>query len=122
MNNPNMVWLPNGLPQGLAIALSIVDPGSKIIKRSLYLDLLTQKLDALIEANPKAARNALQMSQENAPGLWAIAEQFPVREWASALVRSDQMTNLLAPLKTEVDGRLANPQPQSLLGILELLA
>ena len=119
MNDSSKVWLPSGLSPATAMALSVEDPG-KPMTRSLYLDLLTAKLDAMIAANPKAARNALQMSQEEAPGLWAIAEQFPVKEWASALTRSDQMTKLLAPLK--MDGRLANPQPQSLLEILELLA
>lgn len=119
MNDSSKVWLPNGLEPSVAMALSVVDPGAEI-SRSLYLNLLTAKLDAMIQADPAAAQRALEMSQEQALGLWSIAENHPRSEWASALVQSDQMTRLLARWKG--GGSLSNPKPQSLLEILELIA
>jgi len=122
MNNSSMVWVPNDLPRPLAVALSIEDPGEKIIERWLYLHLVTAKLDAMIRADPRAARHGLQMSVEHAPGLWSIAQQWPESQWASAVMQSDQTTSLLAPLKTEVIGQLVEAESPSLLEILELLA
>ena len=119
MNDSSKVWMPGGLPAALAKALSVPNPG-KAMTPSLYRELLQQKLDAMIQADPKAAQQAMQMSVENAPGLWSIQQQHPTREWASALMQSDQMTRLLAPLK--MPGSLSAKQPQSLLEILELLA
>jgi len=119
MSNSSKVWTPGGLSPALAQALSVPDPGQPMTP-SLYRELLRQKLDALIQADPKAARQAMEMSRENAPGLWVIAQQNPPRAWASGLMQSDQMTKLLASLK--MPGSLSPKQPQTLLEILELLA
>lgn len=119
MSNSRKVWIPAGVPQGAEMALS-VDAPRELMTPALYRSLLIQKLDGLILADPKAARRALEMSQEQAPELWAIAEQFPTSQWASAIVMSDQVTALLSPITGK--GRLAKPEsPQSLLEILEQL-
>ncbi len=107
-------WLPKGLPP----PLSVPSPGEPV-SRSLYLSLIEAKLRGLIQADPKAARAALEMSQESAPELWAIAEQQPQSQWASALVRSDQFSSLLP---TNWSGAEVQPEPTSLQEVLELLA
>ncbi len=119
MNDSSRVWLPRGVAPGTEMQLSVPDPGQPMTL-GLYRQMLAAKLDGLIQADPKAARRALEMSQEEAPELWSIAEQQPISQWANALVRSDQMTRLLS----KVDGRgfLAASKPVGLLEILELLA
>jgi len=119
MNDSSKVWVPNGLPHGLAMVLSVPDPGGPMTY-DLYLALLEAKLDELIQEDPKEARRAMEMSREGAPHLWTIAEYSRPKDWAAQIVQSDQMTSLLAPWKG--GGSLQNPEPQSLLGILELLA
>lgn len=119
MNDSSKVWLPGGALPGTELALSVPDPGQPMTP-GLYREMLAAKLDGLIQSDPKAARQAMEMSQEQAPELWAIAEQYPPSQWASALLRSDKMAGLLAPLTWR--GRLAPAQPQSLREVLELLA
>ena len=119
MNDSSKVWLPSGLPPATAHLLSVPDPG-KPMTPGLYREMLVAKIDQLIQADPKAARQAMEMSQDEAPELWAIAEQFPASQWASALVRSDQMQALLS--QTTGEGKLATPHEHSLGEILELLA
>ncbi len=119
MNDSRKVWVPNGPESAVAMALSVTYSKTEL-SYSLYLDLLTLKLDALIQADPVAARRAMEMSPEHAPGLWSIAMTYPRRDWAGALARSDQVTALLGSWKQS--GSLSNPQPQSLTEILELIA
>ena len=119
MSDSSKVWIPLGARPGTAQALSVPNPGRQMTP-GLYLDLLTSKLDKLIQADPKGALQAMEMSQEQAPELWSIAQQYPPSQWASQLVRSDQMQGLLAPLSWK--GLLDQPTNQSLREILELLA
>lgn len=119
MNDSSKVWLPKGVPSGTEMLLSVPDPG-RPMSAGLYRSMLAAKLAELIQADPKAALRALEMSQEEAPELWAIAQQYPIEQWAIALVRSDQMTRLLAGI--DGTGHLSAPKPVSLLEILELLA
>ena len=98
MNSLSRVWQPATGP-GLSLpqqqALSVPDPKGPM-GRSLYLSLLEGKLTALVAADPQEARGAMEMSQEAAPDLWAIAEQSPPSRWASELVRSDGVNALLS--------------------------
>jgi len=119
MNDSSKAWLPSGLPLEVARTLSVIEPGLPMTP-SLYRELLTARLDELIKADPKAARRALEMSQEQAPELWAIAEQYPISQWASALVRSDQMNALISQMRWT--GMKLPAEPPNLLEILELLA
>ena len=119
MSMSRMEWIPGGLPEPLARALSVPDPQAPMTP-GLYRELLRQKLDALIHADPKEARRAMETSVEHAPGLWAIAHQNPMKDWAALLVASDEMMIALSPLTMQ--GSLRRQQPQSLQEILEHLA
>lgn len=115
MTSSQKAWLPAGLPLALAVPMP-----PQPMTPSLYRDLLQTRLDELIQQDVKAARRAMELSQEDAPGLWAIAEQYPSSQWASAIVRSDQMTNLLAQSKGP--GQQVPDDKPSLSEMLEALA
>jgi hypothetical protein len=85
----------------------------------LYRHLLAVKLDGLIQQDPKEALQAMEMSAEQAPDLYSIAQQRPRSEWAAAIVQSDSLMPLLAKVTTK--GRLLPKQEQPLREILELL-
>ena len=120
MSSSRRVWIPGGVPPEAEMALSVEHPG-RMMTPALYRSLLARKLDSLIQADPRAARSALEMSQEQAPELSAIAEQFPASQWADAIVSSDWMAALLGQVAWP--GRLVQPEPpQSLREVLELLA
>ena len=120
MSSSRKVWIPGGVPPEAEMALS-VEASGKPITPALYRLLLARKLDSLIQADPQAARSALEMSQEQAPELWAIAEQYPMGQWGSAIVGSDLMMALLGQMAGP--GRLGQPEPpQSLREVIELLA
>ena len=119
MSNSRTQWIPGGLSEPLAQALSVPNPGGPMTF-DLYRELLRQKLHALIYADPKEARSAMEGSVEHAPGLWTIAHQNPMKDWAALLVASDEMMVALSPLTMQ--GSLRPQQPQSLLEILEILA
>ncbi|MBP5991369.1 MAG: hypothetical protein KA766_15305 [Piscinibacter sp.] len=106
-------WLPVGMPPSLAM------PAPREPSRWQYVATLELQLSRLIEADPGAARSGLEMSRENAPELWKIAQQLPRQHWASALARSDQLTSLLPdPWRvSEVEA-----EPRSLRAMLEAVA
>lgn len=120
MSKSRTEWIPGGLAPKLAGALAVDQPGTTPMTFDLYRELLRRKLDSLIQADPKEARWAMEMSVEHAPGLWAIAHQNPMKDWAALLVASDEMKIALSPLTMQ--GSLRPQQPLSLLEILELLA
>ena len=115
MNSTKQHWIPAGVPK----VLSVQFPGNPVT-RELYLQFLQAHLDELIQADLKEARRALEMSQENAPELWAIAEQNPSSQWARALVQSDQL-NALLPSPWSGD-RTSVESSQNLREMLEVLA
>ena len=87
----------------------------------IYRYLLRDKLQALIDADPEAAKRAMQMSVDAAPEFYQIAQSSPSNEWASQIIQSDGMNHLFSGLSME--GQLIDPPspPQSLLEILEVL-
>lgn len=107
-------WLPKGAPACLAAPSPAGKP-----ERDQYLSSLRQHLQRLIDQDQQEAQQALQMSQENAPELWEIAEQYPASQWASQLVRSDRLNSLL-PAAWAVSP--VEPEPYSLQEVLEALA
>ena len=114
MNSTKQHWIPSGMPE----ALSVPFPGNPVT-RDLYLSFLQDSLDEQIQADPKAARQALEMSQEQAPELWSIAEQNPSSQWARALVQSDRLNSLLPD---PWSGSRIEAQEPNLRAALEALA
>ena len=114
MNGSAKHWLPSGLPPQFAVS-SPQKPD-----RPAYLSALRSRLASLLRADPEAALAGLQMSQEAAPELWAIAEQVPQGQWPDALIRSDRLQSLL-PDPWQVEP-LKQPEPDNLRELLESLA
>lgn len=120
MSNSNMAWVPSGLPPALARALSVPHPGKTAMTRDLYLSLLESKLGRLIQENPQEAQQAMEMSLEQVPEMYAIAQSQPPTAWATAIVQSDSLMPVLAKVSV-ANGTQELQQPQSLMEILELL-
>lgn len=118
MSSSNKVWRPMGLEPGLQRALS-VPAQSRQMTPDLYRELLVDKLNALIQENPQAARNALEASPDNAPMMMEIAEMYAPKDWAYQIVHSDQMQMLLSDVDWK--GMRGEAEPVSLLEILEQL-
>ncbi|WP_300661820.1 hypothetical protein [Hydrogenophaga sp.] len=72
-------------------------------------------LKALVEADPKEARAAMEMSQEHLPEVFQIAKMYSPREWPQALMNSDSMNSLLSRSPSPVKELLAKPDLRSLL-------
>jgi hypothetical protein len=57
---------------------------------------LARHLRRLVDADPKAAQHALEMSQEHAPELYLIARYQQQNDWAQAVMNSDSMHILMS--------------------------
>jgi hypothetical protein len=118
MATSNLVWLPSGIATEHQQLLSVPPTSGRMIY-GLYVDLLGVKLQQLIDADRQHAKAAMQMSVEHAPGLWAIQEHYSIRDWGSAIARSDQTSMVIDHF--DWTGRLAKADNVSLLEILEFL-
>ena len=76
---------------------------------------LLMHLERLVDADPKAAREALEMSQEQAPELYLIAQNRPPSQWPQSLMSSDSMHSLLSRNPSQVKTLLEQNGLQSLL-------
>ena len=76
---------------------------------------LLMHLERLVDADPKAAREALEMSQEQAPELYLIAQNQPPSQWPQSLMSSDSMHSLLSRNPSQVKTLLEQNGLQSLL-------
>ena len=76
---------------------------------------LLMHLERLVDADPKAAREALEMSQEQAPELYLIAQNQPQSQWPKSLMSSDSMHSLLSRNPSQVKTLLEQNDLQSLL-------
>ena len=76
---------------------------------------LLMHLERLVEADPRAARDALEMSQEQAPELYLIAQNQPPSQWPQSLMSSDSMHSLLSRNPSQVKTLLEQNDLQSLL-------
>ena len=79
-----------------------------------HLSLL-RHLQRLVEADHKAAREALEMSQEHAPELYLIAQNQLPSQWAQSLMSSDSMQSLLSRSPSQAKALLEQSDLQSLL-------
>ena len=121
MSSSRKVWIPGGAPPEAEMALS-VEPPRRPMTPALYRSLLVLKLDSLIQADPQAARSALEMSQEQAPELYLIAQNQPIRQWPQSLMSSDSMHSLLSRLDWTMPGKVQSlPQHSDLQSLLEQL-
>ena len=80
--------------------------------------LLSQHLRKLVEADPQEAREALEMSQEQAPELFLIAQNQPQAQWAQSLMSSDSMRSLMSRSPSQAKTLMEQPDLRSLLELL----
>lgn len=118
MSSSKKLWWPMGLEPAQQRVLA-VPAQARPMTPGLFRDLLVEKLDRLIKADPEAARSALEASQENSPVMWQIAEMYAPKDWAYQIVHSDQMQMLLSDVDWK--GMRGEAEPVSLLEILEQL-
>jgi hypothetical protein len=83
----------------------IPEPARRLTPQEKSRFQLAQHLRQLVDADPKAAREALEMSQEHAPELYLIAQYQPAKYWAEAVMNSDSLQILM--------GRPRSPQEQA---------
>ena len=79
---------------------------------------LSLHLQRLVKADPKAARQALEMSQEQAPELYLIAQNQPQGQWAQSLMSSDSMHSLMSHNPSLAKALLDQSDLRSLLEML----
>ena len=122
MTSTNAAWLPAGpLTPSQRKALA-VQTASKP-NPSLHRSLLAQRLQQLVDESPQAARQALELSQEEAPELWEIAENVSPPQWGQALASSEAFNRLLSLVDWSQSGSVLESLPeQSLSAILETVA
>ena len=121
MSNTQSFWQPQGKSLSESQAAALAVPAQSKPAPSLYRRLLSLHLQGMIDADPQEARSALEMSQEEAPNLWQIAEDVPESQWGEALTNSDSAQSLLAQIEWSQSGSLTSPPDTSLREILELL-
>lgn len=122
MTNTNAAWMPAGqLTRAQRKALA-VQTASKP-NASLHRSLLALRLQQLIDSNPQQARQALELSQEQAPELWEIAENASQPQWGQSLASSEAFNRLLSLVDWTQSGSVLESLPeQSLQEILETVA
>ena len=121
MNNTETVWVPasESLTPSQRMALAV--PARAKPEQDLYNDLLAEKLQALVDQDPKEAKWSLLMSQEHAPEMWMIEGNYFPREWGQAIRRSDSAQSLLNQIDWAQPGQLIENPNLSLQEILEQL-
>lgn len=121
MNTVMKWWAPSGadLSAGERKFLAVRNPQRPL--NTMYLTLLAQKLQELIDADQRRARVAMEMSVEHAPVLWSIAHSEDESNWGVALVNSDLLMPLLAKINWNRRGRLIGPDHRTLQEMLEML-
>jgi hypothetical protein len=75
---------------------SVSERPQPLTQREIDHSNLLKHLRKLVEADPKEARAAMEMSQEHLPEIYLIAQDQPERYWADALMNSDSMQILLS--------------------------
>ena len=125
MTSMNKLWVPKTptLNDAQRAALSVPYSSPQPMQPEILRNLLEQKLDRLIAANPQQARETLEMSNEQAPELWEIAEQSNPSEWGTLLVRSDGFQRLLDQIDWKAEAKKGTnpprPEPSHLRAMLE---
>lgn len=93
-------------------------PSKMLTKQEESRLLLLQHLRRLVDKDPKAAREAMEMSQEQAPELHLIAQSQPVTQWPQSLMSSDSMHSLMSRSPSQGRELLETPDLRSLLEML----
>jgi hypothetical protein len=68
-----------------------------------FMELLQDRLEELISADPESARHWLNGSFEYSPDLFTIATYNPPRDWPMQIMMSDQVTIRLNDIDWERD-------------------
>jgi hypothetical protein len=92
-------------------------PQPLTVPENQRLELL-QHLQKLIADNPKEAREALEMSQEQAPEMFLIAKNQSQTQWAASVMNSDSMLSLMPLNPSQVKTMMAQTDLRSLLEML----
>lgn len=121
-NRTTVAMFMNNLPKpSTTQILKQVSPAQRLTPQEEGRFLLARHLRRLVDADPKAAREALEMSQEHAPELYLIAQYQPPSNWAQAVMSSDSMHSLMAQAREPeemqelMQGLLETDDLQSLL-------
>jgi hypothetical protein len=78
------------------LAKPLPEPARRLTPKEEGRFLLAQHLRRLVDADPEAARWALEMAQEGLPEMYQIAQDQPAKYWAEAVMSSDSMHSLMA--------------------------
>ncbi len=116
MTDPTRYWAPRSVPSNLTMILAIDRGPGGPDRRAIPLEWeyrleMADKVAKLFAAAGDDARNALEMSAEHMPELWAIRQGEPEASWPAALMLSDAMVRLLGHIdwQQEASGDLPNP-------------
>lgn len=100
------IWLPHGrMTRNRRLALAV--PSMSKPDRGLWQRLLALRLQKDIDCDPRAAKDALQMSPEQLPEMYAIASGSLRREWGMAIALSDTIDTIASEIDWSRRGRLA---------------
>ena len=130
-------WAPKTAPSNVRMMLAVdrgPEPPEQAMDEATYLDLMREKVERLVEAaGPDEAARLLEMSPEQMPELEAIRSSQPQASWATALLNSDLMSELmrkinwsrettgtqpLIPTQAEIRSALAEQTLQQLIETL----
>ena len=116
MSTSPQAWRPAGsqLTQNQRNVLAV--PARLKPSPDVYPYLLAEKIQALIQADPLDARNAIGILPE---GLEMEARGESMDQWPQALIHSDSMANLLSQIDWSQPGLLQPLPPTSLRELLE---
>jgi hypothetical protein len=121
MNTSPTVWLPAGQNLTLAQRQALAVPARAKPTQAQYKEMLTDSLQSQINANPQEAKATMEMSQEQLPEPYLIAQNQPKSQWAQALIQSDSMQPLLSLIDWTQAGSMREAEPTSLQLLLEHL-
>lgn len=128
MNSTSKVWTPRStMTEAQRSVLTVPYSGTEPMTQELHLSLLERKIAQMVQRNPQRAIEVMEMSQENAPELYALAQQALPSELPAILVRSDGMNRLLSLIDWKKEARktgqpAAKPAPIDLQETLEQIA
>lgn len=86
-------WAPRTVEPNLVSLLAVKVPGSQEMTPQLHRILMDKKVEELFgKETEQGARADLQMSEEHLPELFAISKREPPKNWPTAVMFSDQMS------------------------------
>jgi hypothetical protein len=112
------VWTP--FSEGRLLSGMAVPFNGSAMDRHTYTNLLQDRLDDLINADPKQAKSLLTGSPEHIPDLYTVALYSPPKDWAIQIMMCDQMMIRLNRIDWE-RGEFAKRPVDELPGLDELI-